>query len=113
MTRDHDTGAWGKQVRFLDLDGKEVDLNIPMSMFGAQLGALLELLLKNGLRISSTRSDSKHLARYIQESKTAARAVLVTQSGWHGDAAYSTSSRTPFRSDGGQQSTVMADTVPR
>jgi hypothetical protein len=28
-------------------------------------------------------------------------------------AAYSTPSRTPFRSDGGQHSTVMADTVPR
>jgi transposase len=27
--------------------------------------------------------------------------------------AYSTPSRTPFRSDGGQHSTVMADTVPR
>ena len=28
-------------------------------------------------------------------------------------AAYSTPSRTPFRSDDGQHSTVMADTVPR
>ena len=28
-------------------------------------------------------------------------------------AAYSTPSRTPFRSDGGRHSTVMADTVPR
>jgi GrpB-like predicted nucleotidyltransferase (UPF0157 family) len=30
-----------------------------------------------------------------------------------GSTAYSTPSRTPFRSDGGQHSTVMADTVPR
>ena len=28
-------------------------------------------------------------------------------------AAYSTRSRTPFRCDGGQHSTVIADTVPR
>jgi hypothetical protein len=28
-------------------------------------------------------------------------------------AAYSTPSRTPFHSDGGQHSAVMADTVPR
>ena len=28
-------------------------------------------------------------------------------------SAYSTPSRTPFRSDGGQHSTVMADAVPR
>ncbi len=46
-------------------------------------------------------------------TRSRAYALSVLSSMFRWLIAYSTPSRTPFRSDGGQHSTVMADTVPR
>jgi len=90
-----------REVSFLTRPEIEAILAAPdrTTWLGRRDHTLLLLATQTGLRLSELIGlgrDAIHLG-----------------TGAHVRCAYSTRSRTPFRSDGGQHSAVMADTVPR
>ena len=89
------------------------------------MSRLLDAILSAFFGLLSLYSQWKHASapRRYDDARTVEHKALtrglgmsIVAAGMTGllaIVAYSTRSRTPFRSDGGQHSTVMADTVPR
>lgn len=78
--------SWSVVIEFRDRDSHSRQRRFPMSMFASSLGKIWSSLMSMGVWVSSEPEDRRALALYLQECKPAVRALLVSQSGWAGDA---------------------------
>lgn len=86
MTRDTVENGWGRLLSFPDPAGNEHRWAMPSSLTGKEGGELRELLLDQGLQITSANQSRRRLNEYIQDAEPGCFARCVPSTGWHGDA---------------------------
>jgi putative DNA primase/helicase len=82
-TRDADGSAWGKLLRWHDLDGRVHEWPMPVRALGGGRDDLWRELLDAGLQIASNFSSRNKLADYLSAVQVTGRARAVPRIGWH------------------------------
>ncbi len=84
LTRDANSGEWGRLLQFDDPDGVGHEWAMPMSLLAAGGDEYRAALLEQGLRIYPGLNAKNDLHEYLAECRPAARGRAVTRMGWHG-----------------------------
>jgi uncharacterized protein (DUF927 family) len=82
-TRDAHGHAWGKLLRWRDLDGKIHEWAMPVKTLAGGREELWRQLLDGGFLIASSAVSRNRLAEYLSTVKVDARARAVLRVGWH------------------------------
>ncbi|MGZ8262071.1 MAG: DUF927 domain-containing protein, partial [Methylotenera sp.] len=98
VTRDDKSGEWGRLLEFCDLAGVHHTWAMPMELLKGDGAEFRGVLLRMGLRISTTQKSRNLLTQYIQGAKADAMAQCVERTGWHG-SVFITPERTIGQSD--------------
>ncbi|CAN5738828.1 DUF927 domain-containing protein [soil metagenome] len=77
---------WGRVVSFKDADDMAHDWAIPMEMLAGDGSEMRRELARLGLEMASGLAAKNRLNEYIIQSKPAARARCVQQTGWYKDS---------------------------
>ncbi len=85
-TRDPASSNWGRHLVWLDDDGIEHTLAVPLERLEGDGVELRKELANKGVKISQQRQARDLLCAYIKEWPTKKRARSVSQLGWLGDA---------------------------
>lgn len=84
-TRDYDGGDWGRLLVFPDRDDTEHRWAMPQALLAKDGAELREVLLSQGLEITSDPNLRRRLVEYIQGAEPGRFARCVARAGWHGD----------------------------
>jgi uncharacterized protein (DUF927 family) len=82
-TRDAQGNAWGKLLRWRDLDGRTHEWAMPLKALGGGRDEVWRELLDGGLQIASSMQSRNKLAEYLSSVRVDGRARAVTRIGWH------------------------------
>jgi uncharacterized protein (DUF927 family) len=82
-TRDAQGYAWGKLLRWQDLDGRVHEWSMPVKALGGGREEVWRELLDAGLQIASAISSRNKLADYLSTVQVTGRARAVSRIGWH------------------------------
>jgi hypothetical protein len=86
QTRDATSTNWGRLARFIDNDGVEHELTIPMETLATDAGAVRARLQSEGLPFISTAAGLRDkFSEYLQTAPVDRRVRCVTRIGWYGD----------------------------
>lgn len=87
LTRNEDSGAWGRLLEFPDEDDRWHRWACPMELLAGDGIEFRRILLSEGLRIAPGSKARNLLSVYVQTARVKARAVCTDRTGWH-DGAY-------------------------
>jgi putative DNA primase/helicase len=82
-TRDAHGNAWGKLLRWRDLDGQVHEWAMPVRALAGGREEVWRQLLDGGLQIASSAASRNKLAEYLSAVKVDGRARAVSRIGWH------------------------------
>jgi putative DNA primase/helicase len=82
-TRDAHGNAWGKLLRWRDLDHRVHEWAMPVKALGGGREEVWRELLDGGLQVASSMASRNKLAEYLSSVKVSGRARAVTRIGWH------------------------------
>jgi putative DNA primase/helicase len=82
-TRDAEGYAWGKLLRWRDLDGRLHEWAMPVKALGGGREEVWRELLDGGLQIASSIASRNRLAEYLSAVQVRGRARAVSRMGWH------------------------------
>jgi putative DNA primase/helicase len=82
-TRDTTGHAWGKLLRWRDLDGRTHEWAMPVKALGGTREEVWRELLDGGLQIAASSSNRNKLAGYLSAVSVKSRARAVSRIGWH------------------------------
>lgn len=85
-TRDGESNSWGALLQWRDIDGRQHEWAMPMSMLAADAAAVRERLLDGGLIVSPNKTARERLVTYLNSAAPADRMRAVSRCGWHGDS---------------------------
>ncbi len=85
MTRDEQSGDWGRLLQWHDRDSQPHRWAMPMEMLQGDGIDFRRELARGGLEISPGQKARNLLTTYIQVCKVENRARCVDRMGWHGD----------------------------
>jgi putative DNA primase/helicase len=81
LGRDPHGRAWGRFLRWRDLDGRTHEKFVADEVLQAEVAAICAPLAADGLQI--VRSKQRELANYLSGAQTTARVTVVHRTGWH------------------------------
>jgi putative DNA primase/helicase len=84
-TRDATGYAWGKLLRWRDLDARFHEWAMPVKALGGARDEVWRELLDGGLQISASSASRNKLAGYLSAVAVEKRARAVSRIGWHTD----------------------------
>jgi uncharacterized protein (DUF927 family) len=84
-TRDVHGNAWGKLVRWRDLDEGAHEWAMPVRALGGGREEVWRELLDGGLQIASSVASRNRLAEYLSAVRVSGRARAVSRIGWHAE----------------------------
>jgi uncharacterized protein (DUF927 family) len=84
MTRDGNSGQWGRLLHWSDADGVEHEWAMPAELLQGDGTEVRAELARLGLAISPNRTSRERLSAYVQVWPTDQRARCVDRLGWHG-----------------------------
>jgi putative DNA primase/helicase len=82
-TRDAFGYAWGKLLRWRDLDDRVHEWAMPVKALGGGREEVWRQLLDGGLQIASSVASRNRLAEYLSTVRVSGRARAVSRIGWH------------------------------
>jgi putative DNA primase/helicase len=82
-TRDAHGYAWGKLLRWRDLDNRMHEWAMPVKALGGGREEVWRELLDGGLQIASSMPSRNKLAEYLSSVRVSGRARAVSRIGWH------------------------------
>ena len=82
-TRDAEGNAWGKLLRWRDLDNRMHEWAMPVKALGGGRDEVWRELLDGGLQIASSIASRNKLAEYLSSVRVDGRARAVSRIGWH------------------------------
>jgi uncharacterized protein (DUF927 family) len=82
-TRDAHGFAWGKLLRWRDLDNRMHEWAMPSKALGGGREEVWRELLDGGLQIASSMPSRNKLAEYLSSVRVSGRARAVSRIGWH------------------------------
>jgi uncharacterized protein (DUF927 family) len=82
-TRDAHGYAWGKLLRWRDLDNRMHEWAMPVKALGGGREEVWRELLDGGLQIASSIPSRNKLAEYLSSVRVSGRARAVSRIGWH------------------------------
>jgi uncharacterized protein (DUF927 family) len=97
-TRDNRGNAWGRLLRWNDLDRTPHQWAMPMELLGGDNSEVFRELLRQGVRIAAGRKAKELLIAYLQVWKCDKRARCVERMGWH-DGVYALPDKTLGQTD--------------
>lgn len=83
LTRDTQSQAWGKLLRWYDPDGRPHEWAMPVKALGGDRAEVWREMLDRGLEIASSPSSRNRLAEYLSGVQVEGRARAVMRIGWH------------------------------
>jgi hypothetical protein len=84
-TRDTTGYAWGKLLRWRDLDGRTHEWAMPVKALGGAREEVWRELLDGGLQIPASSPNRNKLAGYLSAVAVKRRARAVSRIGWHSE----------------------------
>ncbi|MHB8915018.1 MAG: DUF927 domain-containing protein [Thiobacillus sp.] len=85
MTRDENSGDWGRMLEWLDDDSKKHQWAMPLELMEGDGSEVRRELAKLGLNISPNPNARNLLAAFIKVWPVERRACCVNRLGWYGD----------------------------
>lgn len=85
LTRDENSGEWGRLLEWIDDDGKKHQWAMPLELMEGDGSEVRRELARQGLNISPNPNARNLLAVFIKVWPVEARARCVNRLGWYGD----------------------------
>jgi len=85
LTRDENSGDWGRMLEWIDNDGKKHQWAMPLELMEGDGSEVRRELARQGLNISPNPNARNLLPAYIKGWQVEDRARCVNRLGWYGD----------------------------